>query len=118
MVNSIGHGPQNVYSIASTTSIHTTLSPEEQEYLQKLVSIMPLDSILDQGTVEKSCKDLGQKIFDRFKNAAHWNSLAGKAAVQNICNAIATSCQDGSLRKQYIERAWNNIGDAHWQWRA
>ncbi|MCB1180862.1 MAG: hypothetical protein KDK55_02410 [Chlamydiia bacterium] len=75
---------------------------------------MPLDDVL--GEQENFCKTLGQEIFDKFKKANEGQTSAGKEAVINICNAIKFCAKDGFLRKQYVERAWNGIGDDHWRW--
>ncbi|MBA3238673.1 MAG: hypothetical protein H0T62_10060 [Parachlamydiaceae bacterium] len=88
---------------------------KDQLYVQKLVNITPLDSILDRGEGERKCKAIGQEIFDYFKQK-YGNSDAGQNAVQRICEAVGHSAQDGHLRKQYIDRAWDGIGDNNWHW--
>ena len=94
------------------------LSAEEKEYVKKLVSIMPLDTILTDEKVEKECKDLGQEIFDKVKAAC--DSFAAEAVVKKICNATYFNQSDdrrnACLRKQYIEHVWDGIGDARWRW--
>lgn len=90
----------------------------EREYAEKLSSIMPLDSIIDRGEEESKCKAIGQEIFEKYKSKAGGNSWAGKEAVQKICNSIVSIAHDGHLRKKYIERAWNGIGDNNWHWLA
>ncbi len=107
-------GGESVSSASSQSQISAKLS--EQQYVDELASIKPLDSILDNGKGEKACKDLGQKIFDEFKTHAGGNSDAGREAVVRICEALTTSCPDGRLRKQYVERAWDDIGDKTWRW--
>lgn len=79
---------------------------------------MPLDAILDKGEVEKSCKAIGQEIFDRYKQEAGGSTEAGKVTAKKICEALREYAPDGKLRKQYIEHAWNGIGDSVWGWRA
>jgi hypothetical protein len=91
----------------------TKCSLEELKYVIKLVS-MPLDSIL--GEQESACKALGQEIFDKFKQANGNSTLAGRNAAVNICDALAFCAKDGSLRKRYVESAWDGIGDANWRW--
>ena len=95
------------------------LSTEEQEHVKKLVS-MPLNSILIDKKVRKECNDLGQKLFDEIKAAHNGDSLAAedavKDAIKRICDDIYSSCNDGSLRKGYVELAWAGIGDARWRW--
>jgi hypothetical protein len=105
----------NIFYISSFNKNAPKLNESEQEFLNRLVSF-ELDSILDEGEGEKKCKSLGQEIFDKYKNEKDGDSNAGKKAVQKICDAIPFSCKDGSLRKQYIERAWNGIGDNKWRW--
>ncbi len=93
----------------------TRLSSSELEYVKKL-SIIPLDSILDRGVVEAQTHAIGQEIFDRYKKEKEGRSLAGQAAAVKICNAVKSIAIDGNLRSQYIERAWDNIGDSTWRW--
>ena len=104
--------------LTSAPSKRLALSEKEQEYVKELVSIQPLESILTDKNTRKKCKDLGQKIFDEFKSQADGNSLMGETVVKKICNAIHFESGDGRLRKQYIERAWDGIGDKNWQWRS
>lgn len=104
------------YGVSSRPQKKPQLSKSEQEYVSKLTSIQPLDSILDRGEVQKKCKEIGQEIFDKYKRENGGNSFAGKDAAQRICNAVLFSCSDGQLRKQYIEHAWNGIGDKNWNW--
>lgn len=94
------------------------LSPLEQGYAEALASIMPLDSILDNGEGQKKCKAIGQKAFDEFKKNANGNTWTAKEAVQNICDSLVSFATDGKLRKQYVERAWDGIGDDNWRWMA
>ena len=87
----------------------------EADFLAQL-SALNLNSILDRGDGEKKCKDIGQKIFNKFKAQNNGNSDSGREVVQNICDKVAKTATDGRLRKQYIERAWNGIGDSNWKW--
>lgn len=114
MATPVGSESSNMFFISSAPSAPPQLSAEEKEYVKKLVSIMPLDTILTDEKVEKECKDLGQQIFDKVK-AAH-NSFTAKDAVKRVCNSVYFSCHDGALRKQYIEYAWDGIGDDTWRW--
>ncbi len=88
----------------------------EKKYLDQLISIEPLDSILDRGEVEKRCKAIGQAIFDEYKSRARGDSLAGRDGVAKICDSLRNACLDGLLRKQYVEKAWAGIGDDNWFW--
>ena len=108
----------SVFSISSKPENTPKLSPLEREYAETTASIMPLNSILDRGIGESNCKAIGQKAFDEFKKQANGNSWAAREAVQKICNSMLSLAQDGSLRKQYIEHAWNGIGDENWRWMA
>lgn len=85
-------------------------------YVQKLINITLLDSIIDQGVVEEQCNAIGQEIFNHFKQK-YGNSGAGTEAVKRICDAVGFTAQDGRLRKPYISRAWDGIGDLNWRWR-
>lgn len=115
MATPVGSGcPYASVFMTSAPSAPPQLSAEEKEYVKQLVSIMPLESILTDEQVKKECKDLGQKIFDKVK-AAH-DSFAAKDVVRRICDGVYFSCDDGALRKQCIEYAWNGIGDNTWHW--
>ncbi|KAF3361909.1 hypothetical protein PHSC3_001563 [Chlamydiales bacterium STE3] len=70
------------------------------------------------GQGEAKCKAIGQAAFNEFKEKAGGNSWAAKEAVQKICDLVRSLAQDGALRKQYVERAWDGIGDAKWRWQA
>jgi hypothetical protein len=103
--------------ISSAPRMPPTLSPKEQEYFEKLKAFK-LDSILDKGAGEKACKDLGQEIFDHFKHQPNGSSFQGRASMQKICNALWFLQSDGSLRKEYVERAWDGVGDSYERWMA
>ncbi|MEK7339910.1 MAG: hypothetical protein WBD50_01735 [Candidatus Rhabdochlamydia sp.] len=118
MAAPIGFGYTHIFRISSAPSARPQLSAEEEQYVQELVSIKPLNSILTDKNVREKCKSLGQKVFDQAKVAHNEDSFAAKDVVVRICNAICFSCNDGSLRKQYIERAWDGIGDDVWRWMA
>jgi hypothetical protein len=92
------------------------LVPLEQAYAQTLASLMPLDSILDRGAGERKCKEIGQKAFDEFKKNSHGDSWAASEAVIRICDSMLSLAPDGKLRKQYVEKAWDGIGDDTWSW--
>lgn len=111
-------GQQKTFFISSGPKKSPDLSKSEAEFAKKLCQITPLKSILDRGIGEKGCKAIGQEIFDKYKKDSNNNSFAGKEAAQRICNAVKFLATDGSLRKDYIERAWNGIGDDHWRWQA
>lgn len=105
-----------LYVVSSKPSKMPSLSASEKEYVEELCSISPLNSILDMGAGESKCKAIGQEIFDKYKQEAGGLTDAGREAVKKICNAILFSASDGSLRKQYVERAWDGIGDNNWRW--
>lgn len=107
-----------VFFISSQPKISPKLSVSERKYVEQLSSIKPLDSILDRDEGEARCKAIGQEIFNKYKEEAGGKSMAGKEAAQRICDAVVFIASDGALRKQYIERAWDGIGDANWDWRA
>ncbi len=111
-----GSNPFSNFFIFSTQpKTIPVLSEKEVEYLNKLIEL-DLDSILDQGAGEKACKDLGQEIFDHFKYEANGDSYAGKKALQNIADSLPSKCEDGRLRKEYVARAWDRVGDSEWFW--
>lgn len=103
-----------VFVLSSAPYTQPILSPEAQAYVQTLCSYS-LDSILDSGEGEATCKALGQSIFDKYKTLGR-SSEAGKKGGQLICDSIYSTATDGRLRKQYIERCWNGIGDSSWRW--
>ena len=113
---------RSVFSFTSTPSSCPKLTDEQIKDAQFLIDISPLDSILDKGKVEARCKQMGQAIFDKYKQQACGDSFAGKQAAQDICNWVRFNCNDGHLRKQYIEHAWGckgkerGIGDENWFW--
>lgn len=108
------------FGISSTPLQTPRLTEDQMEDALKLVAINPLDSILDQGETEAYVKKLGQEFFDKYKEKAGGDSTAGKLAVRNICNWVAFNKTDSpanaKLRKQYIEYAWDGIGDENWHW--
>ena len=106
---------KNVYGATSTPKTLPVLTPKEQEYLDQL-KVLPLDSILDRGAGEKKCRDLGQEIFDHFKQKADGDSYAGKDAMVNIANSLPSQCQDGRDRKGFVSYAWDRVGDSEWYW--
>jgi mRNA-degrading endonuclease RelE of RelBE toxin-antitoxin system len=110
--------PNSVFFLTSAPRECPKLSEREREYVAQLISINPAKKIITDKSTEKKCKELGQKIFDEFKDKAAGNSRAGEVAVKNVCNAIHFEGSDGRIRKQYVERAWDGIGDSNWQWRA
>lgn len=75
-----------------------------------------VNDILDGKDTQKRCKEIGQEIFDHYKNAARNNSDAGMEAVKRICNAARFLSNDGHVRKAHIEYAWDSIGDENWRW--
>jgi len=95
---------------------YPSLSSFEEIYVRKLTAITPLEAILDESEGERACKTLGQEIFDYYKRESGGSSLSGKLAVQRICETVALTAKDGPLRKQFIERAWDRIGDENWKW--
>lgn len=115
-------GFSQIFFISSDPSVCPQLSAEEEQYVQELVSIKPLDSILTDKNVREKCKNLGQKIFDQAKATHKGDSNKAKDVVVRICNATrfnqSDNAKDASLRKQYIERAWDGIGDDTCPWMA
>ncbi|MEX0961799.1 MAG: hypothetical protein WDZ28_02960 [Simkaniaceae bacterium] len=81
----------------------------ENEFINRLSS-------LDLGDGEKTYKEIGQSIFDFYKEKAQGNSLMGMAAAVCVCEALGKSVIDGCLRSQYVEKAWNGIGDSKCCW--
>lgn len=80
----------------------------EIEYILKLIAI-PLDSIL--GDHEAACKAIGQELFDKCSSTQR-----SKETVKKVCEALAHCAKDGKLRKQYVEYAWEGIGNDDWRW--
>lgn len=108
-----GYKSKIVIASASTTQTH--LSPEQQEFVTRFKQL-ELDSIIDMGPGETTCKNLGQEAFDFFKNKCGGNSYEAFRKLQQIVDAVWFSDGDGRLRKQYIERALARVGDDVVQW--
>lgn len=106
----------SIACFSSAPQVKPVLSDAEKRYVEELTSIQPLDSIFDRGPVEARCKAIGQEVFDLFKGQNNGSSKAGKEAAQRVCNSVHYSAGDGRLRKQYIERVWQGIGDDNWRW--
>jgi hypothetical protein len=103
-----------VFGLSSAPNTPIRLTEAEKPFYEKLCAL-DLDGILDCSTGEAACRALGQEIFDTFKKTNN-NSHEGFLALQNICNALHFAKPDGQLRKQYVERAWEGIGDENVQW--
>ena len=104
------------FFFTSKYQLHTfILTREEKGFVQQLVDL-PLRQILDCCEGQKQCKQIGQKIYEKFRDENPQNGCAGKEAVQKIWNAIPSYCPDGLERKLCIETAWNGIGDNTWRW--
>lgn len=120
MTTPVGSGYPKAFPMPSASSAPPQLSAEEKEYVQRLISL-PLDSIVDYGSGEKKCEDIGQEIFDKAKAAHNKDSLAAKDIVTRIWNAVSfnqsDSQEEASFRKEYIKCAWSGIGDDTWRWR-
>jgi hypothetical protein len=98
----------------------TNLSPREHQWLSEILALSDA-SILDGGTGQKKCHELGQRIFNSYKNSPGGCTLLGKLGTQKIANAIVTTDTDGlkcvkALRKQLVAYAWKGIGDEYWLW--
>jgi hypothetical protein len=98
----------------------TTLFEMEKEWLREVLAL-PMASILDGGEGQKKCHELGQKIFNFYKNMWGGCTLGGKLGTQKIANAIVSTGTDGlkkikGLRKQLVAYAWKGIGDEYWLW--
>ena len=90
----------------------------DKEFIDQLLQL-PLEGILDEGAIEERCKQIGQKIFDTYKEEEDDSSVGGFTAAQRIFDAIGSKIfYKDSLRKQYIERAWDGVGDDAIRWQA
>lgn len=113
----------------SDTDAKVYLMSYENFLVRSLVDLHPIcpgaqwlfsvsvNSILDNGEIEKKCKQIGQEIFDHYK-AANQDSKAGRDAVKRVCEAAKVLTSDGLVRKAHIEHAWDGIGDMNWRWQA
>ncbi|MBS0653121.1 MAG: hypothetical protein JSR39_06270 [Verrucomicrobia bacterium] len=105
----------HVSLISTRVRAEPVLSDQEKAYMNAVIAL-PLETILDNGDGEKRCKDLGQQIFDHFKQAAGADSNAGIEAMRKIADSLPFQGGDGRDRKEYVIRAWDRVGDANAYW--
>lgn len=98
------------------TDLYAPVSNEDRDSVNRLISISPMDSILDRGENEALCKSIGQEIFDSYKAKANGDSESGREAVKKILHVVRSASTDGRLRAGHIERAWDGVGDDYWRW--
>jgi len=110
-----GVGPFFQVPGLSTDATHL-LTNEEKVFLKQLIDL-PLHLILDRNETENRCWVIGQQIYNKFRNENSSNLYAGKEAVERIFNVIPLYCTDGYMRKVYIGKAWDEIGDDVWSWK-
>lgn len=84
-------------------------------FVEKIYKEDP-DTFLDAGQNEAMCKEIGQKIFDHYKEQSRGDSMRAKDAVQRICEAAKVLGTNGVVRKAHIEYVWDGIGDERWKW--
>lgn len=108
-------GFDHVGLISTVVKEQPVLSGQEKVFLNT-VKALPLATILDNGEGEKRCKELGQQIFDHFKQEADGDSKAGIEAMRKIADSLPFQCEDGRDRKEYVIRAWDRVGDANEYW--
>jgi hypothetical protein len=104
-----------VIGFSSAPNHRPVLSQEHQCFLLRLKGLS-LDSILDRAEGEAACKAIGQEAFDYFKDRKKGDSRSAFRDIQAIVNEIHFSGGDGPLRKQYIERAFDGVGDETKSW--
>jgi hypothetical protein len=85
------------------------LKDKADQYFKELCDL-PLSSILDNDQGQKTCKAIGQKIFETFKNCPGAADDQGKQAMRHILNQLR-HCPDGNLRAESVRLAWEGIGD-------
>jgi hypothetical protein len=90
------------------------LSPKENEFLEELQQI-PLDLLVSHDVEKMQCYNIGQRIFNHFKEESG-SSEAAQKAMHNIKEALPYSCIDGWERKQFVVAAWRGVGDDNWYW--
>lgn len=114
---------------------YTPLSTDEKIYiisyakfLERLNNLYPIcphverlfsvaaSSIVDMDDTEEECKEIGQKIFDQYKNARN-DSQAGILAMHRICYAAHFLGTCGILRRLHIAFVWDGVGDNTYRWR-
>lgn len=88
-------------------------TPEMKAFIQQLVRL-PInpDSIL----MKIKCNEIGQTIFDHYKQKSNNLSVAGGTALQDILTALPEYCADGWERQRFICSAWSDIGDDIYRW--
>lgn len=92
------------------------LSEREMAYLNELKEI-PFEIFRTSlGFEGEQLHDLGQKIFNDFKEKNGSNSGEGKQALKKIADALPLYCPDGADRREHLDVIWTGVGDFHWQW--
>lgn len=96
-------------------------SGPREEFIQQLITSGTLDEIL--GAKEETFKQIGQAIFDHYKSSLQSiglqpNSYGAKEELSSILEELALRSDDGRMRVQFIERAWDGVGDGTCMWRA
>jgi hypothetical protein len=122
--NSIGqyelHSSQTLYALSYerfydyVSDVYRPVSYIETNYIEKLCSLS-LDSSLNVDDNEKAFKAVGQAIFDEYKTKNGGRSLAGQEAIWKIYNEVKQTAVDGEKRCEFINNAWQDIGDATWR---
>ncbi len=92
---------------------HLILSQLKAKLLEDFIRL-PLASIIDKGDGEKNCKATAQQFFNSYKSAVNGKSEVAGHALSDVCDGVQFACKDGKLRKAYLIRALNLVGDADW----
>lgn len=91
------------------------LSWSEKEALRELIS-MPFDPILDNDRYW-DFRDLGQKLFNKFKIESYGCPLSAKESLKRILDSIPFNSSENGLKlKEHVNKAWEGVGDESLQW--
>lgn len=87
--------------------------PNDEELFTSVLNCIEIEIPFDQnGPKARACKDLGQVIFDRYKDITHKNSVKALEACIRIWEGIKPE-----RKKLWVSTAWVGIGDAKAQWK-
>lgn len=86
--------------------------PSDEELFTKVLSCIEIEIPFDQnGPKARACKDLGQVIFDRYKDITQGDSVKALEACGYIWKGVKPE-----MTKIWVSTAWIGIGDDNARW--